>query len=98
MPAARLTNDQRIADAPFQLPALLLLLSRRPEDFRGELLLRRRQSAIEKYDVRQTVGMAMKQRRAAAEGPVMVVFRIEAQIERLALQHRKLLLRPIRHL
>lgn len=38
VPLARLTGDRRIADAAFALPALLLVMSRRPDDFRGELL------------------------------------------------------------
>ncbi|MFZ4270877.1 iron-containing redox enzyme family protein [Streptomyces arboris] len=37
-PAARLTGDQRIPDGAFRLPALLLAMSRRPDDFRGEIL------------------------------------------------------------
>ncbi|MEU0761413.1 iron-containing redox enzyme family protein [Streptomyces microflavus] len=37
-PAARLTGDQRIPDGAFRLPALLLAMSRRPGDFRGEIL------------------------------------------------------------
>ncbi|MFD5972664.1 iron-containing redox enzyme family protein [Streptomyces bacillaris] len=37
-PAARLTGDQRIPDSAFRLPALLLAMSRRPDDFRGEIL------------------------------------------------------------
>lgn len=37
-PAARLTLDQRIADAAFYLPALLLVMSRRPDEFMPEIL------------------------------------------------------------
>ncbi|MET9429345.1 iron-containing redox enzyme family protein [Streptomyces sp. NPDC003036] len=37
-PAVRLTGDQRITDGAFRLPALLLAMSRRPDDFRGEIL------------------------------------------------------------
>ncbi|MEE1754118.1 iron-containing redox enzyme family protein [Streptomyces sp. SP18CS02] len=37
-PTVRLTGDQRIADGAFHLPALLLAMSRRPDDFRGEIL------------------------------------------------------------
>ncbi|MFF3094629.1 iron-containing redox enzyme family protein [Streptomyces cyaneofuscatus] len=37
-PAGRLTGDQRIPDGAFRLPALLLAMSRRPDDFRGEIL------------------------------------------------------------
>ncbi|MYR96705.1 MULTISPECIES: iron-containing redox enzyme family protein [unclassified Streptomyces] len=37
-PAARLTGDQRIPDGAFRLPALLLAMSRRPDDFRGGIL------------------------------------------------------------
>ncbi|MEK8142210.1 hypothetical protein NKH18_05575 [Streptomyces sp. M10(2022)] len=33
-PAVRLTGDQRITDGAFRLPALLLAMSRRPDDFR----------------------------------------------------------------
>ncbi|MGW1977129.1 iron-containing redox enzyme family protein [Streptomyces sp. NPDC001889] len=38
VPAARLAGDPRITDAAFRLPALLLAMSRRPDDFRAELL------------------------------------------------------------
>ncbi|MGW3272398.1 iron-containing redox enzyme family protein [Streptomyces kronopolitis] len=38
VPRARLTGDQRIADRTFRFPALLLAMSRRPDDFRGEIL------------------------------------------------------------
>lgn len=38
VPLRRLTADQRVSDLAFRLPALLLAISRRPEDFRGELL------------------------------------------------------------
>ncbi|MBT2383376.1 iron-containing redox enzyme family protein [Streptomyces sp. ISL-11] len=38
VPAARLALDQRIDDAAFRLPGLLLAMSRRPEDFRPEIL------------------------------------------------------------
>ncbi|WP_285761346.1 iron-containing redox enzyme family protein [Nocardiopsis ansamitocini] len=38
VPLARLTGDQRIADGCYLLPALLMVMSRRPDDFRGELL------------------------------------------------------------
>lgn len=38
VPTARLTADQRIRDGAFHLPALLLAMSRRPDDFRGEIL------------------------------------------------------------
>lgn len=38
MPAGRLTRDSRIAELAFRLPALLMLMSRRPDDFRDELL------------------------------------------------------------
>ncbi|MET8877004.1 iron-containing redox enzyme family protein [Nocardia sp. NPDC004604] len=38
VPAARITQDPRIADEHFRLPALLLALSRRPDDFRPEIL------------------------------------------------------------
>ncbi|WP_037686917.1 iron-containing redox enzyme family protein [Streptomyces durhamensis] len=38
VPAARLTGDQRIPESAFRLPGLLLAMSRRPDDFRGELL------------------------------------------------------------
>lgn len=38
VPLARLAGDRRIADAAFRLPALLLLMSRRPDDFRDELI------------------------------------------------------------
>lgn len=37
-PPANLTLDQRIADEAFYLPALLLTMSRRPEDFLPEIL------------------------------------------------------------
>lgn len=37
-PAARLALDQRITDSAFMLPALLLAMSRRPADFRSEIL------------------------------------------------------------
>lgn len=36
--AAHLSLDQRIPDGSFYLPALLLGMSRRPEDYRGELM------------------------------------------------------------
>ncbi|WP_285587681.1 iron-containing redox enzyme family protein [Herbidospora sp. NBRC 101105] len=38
VPLARLAGDPRIADGAFTLPSLLLVMSRRPDDFRGELL------------------------------------------------------------
>lgn len=38
VPLARLTSDRRIADGAFLLPALLLVMSRRPDDFRSELI------------------------------------------------------------
>ncbi|MFE9173233.1 iron-containing redox enzyme family protein [Streptomyces kebangsaanensis] len=38
VPTARLTTDQRMAEEAFRLPALLLAMSRRPDDFRGEIL------------------------------------------------------------
>ncbi|MGK5447670.1 iron-containing redox enzyme family protein [Streptomyces radiopugnans] len=38
VPVARLTGDRRIAEGAFRLPALLLAMSRRPDDFRGEIL------------------------------------------------------------
>ncbi|MBB5120589.1 IopB [Streptomyces eurocidicus] len=38
VPAARLALDQRIDDDAFHLPALLLAMSRRPDDFRAEIL------------------------------------------------------------
>ncbi|MFJ2778101.1 iron-containing redox enzyme family protein [Kitasatospora sp. NPDC087315] len=38
VPYARVAGDRRIADAAFRLPALLLLMSRRPDDFREELI------------------------------------------------------------
>ncbi|MEV0603129.1 iron-containing redox enzyme family protein [Streptomyces sp. NPDC050315] len=38
VPAARLTGDQRITEGAFRFPALLLAMSRRPDDFRSELL------------------------------------------------------------
>ncbi|MGC9382529.1 iron-containing redox enzyme family protein [Streptomyces sp. MH13] len=38
VPAARLTGDQRIPETAFRLPGLLLAMSRRPDEFRGELL------------------------------------------------------------
>ncbi|MEU6658089.1 iron-containing redox enzyme family protein [Streptomyces sp. NPDC046821] len=38
VPAARLTGDRRIPETAFRLPGLLLAMSRRPDDFRGELL------------------------------------------------------------
>ncbi|MBN0049113.1 iron-containing redox enzyme family protein [Streptomyces actuosus] len=38
VPTARLTTDRRIAEAAFYLPALLLAMSRRPDDCRGEIL------------------------------------------------------------
>ncbi|HEX8006930.1 MAG TPA: iron-containing redox enzyme family protein [Trebonia sp.] len=37
-PAANLVNDQRIADVAFQLPAVLLLMSRLPDDFDAEII------------------------------------------------------------
>lgn len=37
-PMARLTRDHRIAEVSFRLPGLLLLMSRRPEDFRAQIL------------------------------------------------------------
>ena len=37
-PAARLALDHRIADAAFYLPALLMVMSRRPDDFVPEIL------------------------------------------------------------
>ncbi|WP_066367341.1 iron-containing redox enzyme family protein [Herbidospora mongoliensis] len=38
VPLARLAGDPRVADGAYTLPALLLVMSRRPDDFRGELL------------------------------------------------------------
>lgn len=38
VPTARLTGDQRIGERAFRLPALLMAMSRRPDDFRDELL------------------------------------------------------------
>jgi Iron-containing redox enzyme len=38
VPLARLAGDPRIADAAFRVPAVLLLMSRRPDDFCAELL------------------------------------------------------------
>jgi hypothetical protein len=38
VPLARLPDDPRIGDAAFRLPAMLLLMSRRPTDFREELM------------------------------------------------------------
>jgi Iron-containing redox enzyme len=38
VPLARLASDPRIDDPAFRLPALLLLMSRRPDDFREELV------------------------------------------------------------
>ncbi|CUW32174.1 iron-containing redox enzyme family protein [Streptomyces reticuli] len=38
VPAARLTGDQRVPESAFVLPGLLLAMSRRPDEFRGELL------------------------------------------------------------
>ncbi|WP_231626684.1 iron-containing redox enzyme family protein [Streptomyces apocyni] len=38
VPARRLTADQRIDDGHFRLPALLLAMSRRPDDFLPEIL------------------------------------------------------------
>ncbi|MEU9924924.1 iron-containing redox enzyme family protein [Streptomyces griseoluteus] len=38
VPAARLTGDQRVPESAFVLPGLLLAMSRRPTEFRGELL------------------------------------------------------------
>ncbi|MEV7808303.1 iron-containing redox enzyme family protein [Microbispora sp. NPDC088329] len=38
VPLARLTGDPRIPDGAYTLPGLLLVMSRRPDDFRGELL------------------------------------------------------------
>lgn len=38
VPVGRLTHDPRIADRDFQVPALLAAMSRRPEDFRLEIL------------------------------------------------------------
>ncbi|UQI48778.1 iron-containing redox enzyme family protein [Streptomyces sp. HU2014] len=38
VPASRLALDQRIGDDAFHLPALLLAMSRRPDDFRAEIL------------------------------------------------------------
>jgi hypothetical protein len=38
VPLARLAADVRIADAAFRLPAVLLLMSRRPDDFSAELV------------------------------------------------------------
>ncbi|MFE0174460.1 iron-containing redox enzyme family protein [Streptomyces sp. NPDC059002] len=38
VPLARLAGDPRITDTAFRLPALLLLMSRRPDDFREELI------------------------------------------------------------
>ncbi|MFD8782864.1 iron-containing redox enzyme family protein [Kitasatospora sp. NPDC059599] len=38
VPYARVAGDRRIADAAFRLPALLLLMSRRPDEFREELV------------------------------------------------------------
>ncbi|MFG2378338.1 iron-containing redox enzyme family protein [Streptomyces sp. NPDC048504] len=38
VPLARLAGDRRIADMAFRLAALLLLMSRRPDDFRDELI------------------------------------------------------------
>jgi hypothetical protein len=38
VPLARLAGDPRIADPAFRVPAVLLLMSRRPEDFCAELL------------------------------------------------------------
>jgi len=37
-PAPRITLDQRIAEGAFSLPALLLVMSRRPDDFLPEIL------------------------------------------------------------
>jgi hypothetical protein len=37
-PMARLTRDHRIAEMSFRLPGLLLLMSRRPEEFRAHIL------------------------------------------------------------
>jgi hypothetical protein len=38
VPASRLAFDPRIADSAFYLPSLLLAMSRRPDDFRPEIL------------------------------------------------------------
>lgn len=38
VPLARLAGDPRVADGAYTIPALLLVMSRRPDDFRGELL------------------------------------------------------------
>lgn len=38
VPLARLAADVRIADAAFRLPAVLLLMSRRPDDFSAEIV------------------------------------------------------------
>ncbi|CAJ63333.1 MULTISPECIES: iron-containing redox enzyme family protein [Frankia] len=38
VPTVRLAGDRRITEAAFRLPALLLAMSRRPDDFRGEIL------------------------------------------------------------
>lgn len=38
VPLARLTGDPRVPDGAYTLPGLLLVMSRRPDDFRGELL------------------------------------------------------------
>ncbi|GGK72766.1 iron-containing redox enzyme family protein [Mangrovihabitans endophyticus] len=38
VPLARLAGDTRIADSAFRLPAVLLLMSRRPDDFRPEIV------------------------------------------------------------
>ena len=38
VPASRLALDQRIADRDFYLPAVLLAMSRQPEQFRPEIL------------------------------------------------------------
>jgi hypothetical protein len=38
VPVARLAGDRRIADRDFTIPALLLAMSRRPDDFRPEIL------------------------------------------------------------
>ncbi|MEV7007430.1 iron-containing redox enzyme family protein [Streptosporangium sp. NPDC051022] len=38
VPLTRLAGDRRIADKAYLLPAVLMVMSRRPDDFRGELV------------------------------------------------------------
>ena len=38
VPVARLALDQRVADSAFSLPAVLLAMARRPDDFGPEIL------------------------------------------------------------